>query len=98
MLLFPWRISRMKAAALGLMAVLLIAYTDAGAEPELDMENETTRINYSLGYQIGGDFKRQEVALDAEAVVQGIRDALSEAEPKLSRISWSGIGRRGSGK
>ena len=75
----------MKAAALGLMAVLLIAYTDAGAEPELDMENETTRINYSLGYQIGGDFKRQDVELDADAVVQGIHDALSDAEPKMSR-------------
>jgi FKBP-type peptidyl-prolyl cis-trans isomerase FklB len=53
------------------------------AEP-LNFEDETTRINYSLGYQIGGDFKRQNVELNAEAVVQGIADALSDAEPKLS--------------
>jgi FKBP-type peptidyl-prolyl cis-trans isomerase FklB len=56
----------------------------AGAE-SLDLENETTRINYSLGYQIGGDFERQGVELDADAVVQGIRDALSGGEPQLSQ-------------
>lgn len=53
------------------------------AAEALDLENETTRINYSLGYQIGGDFKRQGVEIDAEAVVQGIHDALSGAEPQM---------------
>jgi FKBP-type peptidyl-prolyl cis-trans isomerase FklB len=54
------------------------------ADEALDFQNETTRINYSLGYQIGGDFKRQEVEMDAAAVVQGIEDALSGAAPKMS--------------
>jgi FKBP-type peptidyl-prolyl cis-trans isomerase FklB len=54
------------------------------ADETLDLQNETTRINYSLGYQIGGDFKRQEVEMDAAAVVQGIEDALSGAAPKMS--------------
>jgi FKBP-type peptidyl-prolyl cis-trans isomerase FklB len=57
--------------------------TPLAAAEALDLENETVRINYSLGYQIGGDFKRQGVEMDAEAVVQGIRDALTEAEPQL---------------
>jgi FKBP-type peptidyl-prolyl cis-trans isomerase FklB len=55
----------------------------SAAEP-LKLEEETPRINYSLGYQIGGDFKRQGVEMDAEAVVQGIRDALSGAEPQMT--------------
>ena len=50
--------------------------TPLSAAEALDFDNETTRINYSLGYQIGGDFKRQGVEMDAEAVVQGILDAL----------------------
>jgi FKBP-type peptidyl-prolyl cis-trans isomerase FklB len=54
----------------------------SAAEP-LNFEDETTRINYSLGYQIGGDFKRQHVEMNAEAVTQGIRDAMSGAEPKM---------------
>jgi FKBP-type peptidyl-prolyl cis-trans isomerase FklB len=53
------------------------------AADALDFEDQTTRINYSLGYQIGGDFKRQGVEMNAEAVVQGIRDALSEAKPQM---------------
>lgn len=53
------------------------------AADALDFEDETIRVNYSLGYQIGGDFKRQGVEMNAEAVVQGIRDALSEAKPQM---------------
>jgi FKBP-type peptidyl-prolyl cis-trans isomerase len=56
----------------------------AVAGESLDFADETTRINYSLGYQIGGDFKRQGVEMNADAVVQGIADALAEAEPQMS--------------
>lgn len=55
------------------------------ADEALNLDNETARINYSLGYQIGGDFKRQDVDMDAEAVVQGISDALTGARPKMSQ-------------
>ena len=53
------------------------------ATEALTLDDPTVRTNYSLGYQIGGDFKRQGVELDAEAMVQGIRDALSGAEPQI---------------
>ena len=52
------------------------------AEP-LTLDDSTARISYSLGYQIGGDFKRQGVEMNAEAVVKGIEDALSGAEPLM---------------
>ena len=55
------------------------------AEDELNFEDKTVRINYSLGYQIGGDFKRQGVDMNADAVVQGIRDALSDSNPQMSQ-------------
>ncbi len=55
----------------------------AAAEP-LNLEDETARINYSLGYQIGGDFKRQGVEMNADAVVKGIEDALSGGEPLMT--------------
>ena len=54
----------------------------AAGEP-LTLDDETARINYSLGYQIGGDFERQGVALNPQAVVKGIEDALSGAEPLM---------------
>ena len=45
-------------------------------------ENEKT--SYSVGYQIGGDFKAQGVELDPDSLVQGIRDALTKKEPSAS--------------
>jgi FKBP-type peptidyl-prolyl cis-trans isomerase FklB len=54
----------------------------AGEKPELKDEND--RVNYSLGYQIGGDFKRQGVAIRPELIVKGIQDALSGAEPLMT--------------
>ena len=73
-----------------LPAVLLCSLSASlPAAEALDLENETSRINYSLGFQIGGDFKRQGVEMDADAVVQGIRDALSGAEPQMTPAEMS---------
>lgn len=65
--------------------VLSLLSAPLSADEALNLDNETARINYSLGYQIGGDFKRQGVDMDAEAVVQGISDALTGARPKMSQ-------------
>ena len=73
-----------KLMTIALAAILSTAMTGAIADSELDFENETTRINYSLGYQLGGDFKRQYVDMNAAAVIQGIEDALANAEPQMS--------------
>jgi FKBP-type peptidyl-prolyl cis-trans isomerase len=76
-----------------LMSVALLAIQSAGvraAEP-VKLDNRTARINYSLGYQIGGDFKRQGIEMDADAVVKGIEDALSGAEPLMPQKAMSGI-------
>jgi len=66
-----------------LSCILLLNVRITGAQ-ELDFKNDTTRINYSLGYQIGGDFMRQGVDMDADAVVQGIQDALAGNDPQMT--------------
>lgn len=60
-------------------SVSLVAMAD-----EFKLEDETARINYSLGYQIGGDFKRQGLEMNPAAVTKGIEDALSEAVPLMT--------------
>jgi FKBP-type peptidyl-prolyl cis-trans isomerase FklB len=67
----------------------LSAAGPAGAEAPLD--NETDRISYSLGYQLGDDFKRQSVGLDAGAMLRGIGDASAGAAPQLSQEEMAGI-------
>ncbi len=65
--------------------VAVAVWTAAAAEQPLDFGDETVRINYSLGYQIGDDFRRQGVEMNPEAVIQGIADALAGSEPKMSQ-------------
>ena len=69
-------------ALLGATA-LLLAGNSALADTHVDTDEETARLNYALGYQIGGDFKRQGVDMDPDAVVQGIADALEGNVPQI---------------
>jgi FKBP-type peptidyl-prolyl cis-trans isomerase FklB len=73
----------MKLTPLIALAALAITVGNTTAGETLKLDNETARINYSLGYQIGGNFKRQGVEIDPAAVVKGIEDALSGAEPLM---------------
>jgi len=49
------------------------------------------RINYSLGYQIGGDLKQQGMTISPEALLKGIDDALAGTEPRLSPEEMNSI-------
>jgi FKBP-type peptidyl-prolyl cis-trans isomerase FklB len=55
------------------------------AEDKRGLKDEMDRISYSVGHQVGGDFKRQGVELNPEALLKGIQDALSGTEPMMSR-------------
>ena len=68
---------------MSVLAVCLTGVCLAGEKPEL--KNENDRVSYSVGYQIGGDFKRQGVELNPETLVKGIQDARSGAEPLMTR-------------
>ena len=65
------------------LAVFFSGVCLAGEKPELADEND--RVSYSVGYQIGGDFKRQGVDLNPEKLVKGIQDARSGAELLMTR-------------
>jgi len=67
---------------LGLTMLLPVGVCAAQDTPAL--ETEKVRINYSVGYQIGGDFKRQGVEIDPKMLVRGIEDALSDEEPLMT--------------
>ena len=68
---------------LALTTILLAPVCLAAEPPALD--SDTAKINYSVGYQIGGDFKRQGVEMQQEMVLRGIQDALSGAEPLMTQ-------------
>jgi len=52
----------------------------------VQLAEEEARINYSVGYRVGSDFRRQGVELAPELVVRGVADAMSGAEPSLTQL------------
>ena len=54
----------------------------AGESP--DRGDEKQKLSYSVGYQVGGDFTRLGLPIDAELVVQGVVDALAGSEPLMT--------------
>jgi len=64
------------------LAVFTLSVCLAGEKPEL--KNDNDKISYSVGYQVGGDFKRQGIDLDPDLVVKGIRDGLAGTKPLMT--------------
>ncbi len=75
---------------LALIFVLFHGVCVASEESPL-LKNEIDSISYSLGYQIGGDFKRQGMVINADLVVKGVQAALSETDPLLTPEEMRGI-------
>lgn len=64
------------------MCMALFAGYSAAAD-ETTLKEQGDKVNYSIGYQIGSDFRRQGVDIDPGIVLKGVEDALSGDEPLL---------------
>lgn len=72
-------------SCLAAVLVLSLQGTPLWAGEGVKLEDATTRISYSLGYEMGQDFKRRDVTLNRPAVIQGLQDGQTGAEPLLRR-------------
>lgn len=62
------------------------------ASDTLQLQDEKDKISYSVGYQVGGDFKKQGVDLNPDALVKGVQDALAgSGQPLLSSEEMQSI-------
>lgn len=73
----------MKIPVAVVLGVVFISGVCAAADQPV-VKEQKDKISYSVGYQVGSDFKRQGVALNPELLVKGAKDALSGAQPLLS--------------
>lgn len=64
-----------------LITALLTNSCFAGA---VDLSGAQSRLSYSIGNQIGGDFKRQGIDIEPQIVLQGIQDAMEGVAPAMS--------------
>ena len=76
---------RILVALLGLAwtAPVLEQYAAPAGAP-LKLETTADRASYSIGLNMGRNFKRQQVPINPEAVLQGLRDALSGAKAAMT--------------
>jgi FKBP-type peptidyl-prolyl cis-trans isomerase FklB len=73
---------RWTAAVVAIMVGTFAGSAQAQSKPSLKTDNE--KVSYSIGLDIGANFKRQSVELDSKALAAGIADGLSGAKPALS--------------
>lgn len=73
----------MKINILISLALFVVATSQVLANESMQLKDEIARINYSLGYQIGNDFRQQGVKMDSAAVIKGIEDAIAGGKPLL---------------
>jgi len=73
----------MKRYFLFACAALLLAEA-ATAQEAPRIVNEKDRISYSVGYQIGGDLKKQGLEVNPELLLQGARDAMAGDKTLIS--------------
>jgi FKBP-type peptidyl-prolyl cis-trans isomerase FklB len=68
------------------MLVLALSLLSGGsfAEEAPGLGDENQKLSYSVGYQVGGDFRRQGMRIDPELVVKGVLDALADTEPLMA--------------
>lgn len=82
-------ISRMALAA-GLGITLLLAGCGNGqAEARPELKNVKDKVSYSIGLNIGADFKAQEMDIDPDLLALGIKHAIGQNDPLLSEEEMS---------
>ena len=68
--------------AVTLSAVLVAGCANAGGDTML--KNEKDKVSYSIGLNIGGNFKSQSVDINTDVLLKGIKDALSGSKPLMT--------------
>jgi FKBP-type peptidyl-prolyl cis-trans isomerase FklB len=53
-------------------------------DKKLTLETQTQKASYSIGIDIGKNFKHSNIEIDLEALTQGVKDAISDSTPKLT--------------
>jgi len=73
----------MKLILMGAISMALASGISLAGD-KVEPKTESDKVSYSVGYRLGGDFKRQQVDINADMLVQGIEDAASGGEALMT--------------
>jgi FKBP-type peptidyl-prolyl cis-trans isomerase FklB len=66
-------------------AILAVLHSGVSIAAEIPkLKNEKEKVSYSIGYQVGSDFRRQGIDIDPDLLVRGIRDGISNNKPLMT--------------
>ncbi len=66
------------------MLVIFLIPAIVYAESSSELKSEKDRISYSIGMDIGNNFKKQSLDIDPDVLSRGIKDALAGNKPLMS--------------
>ena len=64
---------------------ILFLVSQVNAQEKLVLKNQKEKVSYIIGTDIGGNLKRQSIDIDPNILARGVQDALSGANPLLSK-------------
>jgi FKBP-type peptidyl-prolyl cis-trans isomerase FklB len=73
----------MKRILMGAISMTLVSGISMAGE-QVELKTETDKINYSVGYRLGGNFEQQEVEMKPDMLLQGVEDATSDGKPLIT--------------
>ena len=73
----------MKLILMGAISMALASGISLAGD-KVEPKTESDKVSYSVGYRLGGDFKRQQVEINSDMLVQGIEDAASGGEALMT--------------
>jgi FKBP-type peptidyl-prolyl cis-trans isomerase FklB len=65
-------------------AAVLLALPVFAQEKSPELKDTKDKVSYSIGLNIGFNFKKQNLPLNTDALIAGVKDALSDKKPLLS--------------
>lgn len=73
----------MKRTILLAVAAVMVGCQSQAVE-KAKMETQVEKVSYSIGLDIGRNFKDQKIDVDTDAIIQGIKDGLTGAPQKMT--------------
>ncbi len=70
---------------LSIAIFICLLTSNTSASEQVTLSDKSDRINYSIGHQIGTDFKRQKLKLDEQALRTGLQHGQTGTTPLLDR-------------
>lgn len=71
--------------------MILLPFAPLLAEDAKPLITEKQKVSYSIGLSLGANFSKQSLEIDAEALKQGVLDAMSGAQPKLTEAEMKEV-------